>query len=86
MSLSFQYPGLKLTLPLTKPPIVFSHMTGESTYRTEITGAVLSRQQAITQSTSEQDSVHLPTHTYLVCQSCSLSASVQFLITHAKLC
>jgi len=39
MSLSLQYPGLKLTLALTKQPIVFSHMIGESTYRTQRTGA-----------------------------------------------
>jgi len=42
MSLSavqlFEYPGLKLTLALTKPPTVSSHMTGESTYRTQTTG------------------------------------------------
>jgi len=36
----FQYPYLKLTLVLTKPPTVSSHMIGESTYRTQTTEAV----------------------------------------------
>ena len=36
---TFQYPGIEPTLTLTKPPIVFSHMTGESTYRTQTTAA-----------------------------------------------
>jgi len=42
MSLSvvqlFQYAAVKLTLALTKPSTVSSHMTGESTYRTQTTG------------------------------------------------
>jgi len=65
MSLSamqlFQYPGIEHTLALTKPPIVFSHMTGESTYRTETTAAGADSWHSV--DTTEQDSAHVQTHT-----------------------
>jgi len=74
MSLStmqlFQYPGIELTLALTKPPIVFSHMTGESTYRTEMTGTEAESWHSV--DTTEQDSVHLQTYTYKQINSTSV--------------